>query len=171
MRLPRYKMFAMLSFEKIGKDLARLLFMVASVAIIGMMLLTTADVILRYFRVPIPGTYELVSFFGAVAVSFAMAHTSVQKGHVAVSLVVRLLPKKLQAVIGVCTSIFGILFFALISWQSIIYGNNLRSTGEVSLTLELPFYPFVYGVGLSAAAVCLILIANLSRHMTKVFEK
>ena len=164
-------MFSMISFEKIGNGLARLLFMIASVAIICMMLLTSADVILRYFRMPIPGTYELVCFLGAVAVAFAMAHTSVQKGHVAVSLVVRLLPLKLQAFTGVCTSLFGILFFALLSWQSIIYGNNLLSTGEVSLTLEMPFYPFVYGIGLSGAAVCLILFAELSRHLTKVFGK
>ena len=161
----------MISFEKIGNGLARLLFMIAALGIICMMLLTSADVILRYFRMPIPGTYELVCFFGAMAVAFAMAHTSVQKGHVAVSLLVSLLPLRLQALTGVFTSLFGLIFFFLISWQSFLYGISLRATGEVSLTLELPFYPFVYGIGFSAAAVCLILLAELSRHLTKVFGK
>ena len=77
-------------FERISQNLARKLFWVAGAAIIGMMLLTCADVILRYFRMPIPGTYELVCFLGAVAVAFAMAYTSLERGHVSVSFVVQL---------------------------------------------------------------------------------
>ena len=68
-------------FEKIGNELSRVLFWVAGAAIFFMMVLTCADVVLRLLRRPIPGTYELVCFMGAVAVSFAMAHTSVQKNH------------------------------------------------------------------------------------------
>ena len=99
--------------EKPSKGLAKILYWVAGIAIISMMLLTCADIILRLgvtayhkyswwflspFR-PIPGTYELVCFLGAVAVSFAMAHTSVERGHVAVSILVNLLPKKIQSII------------------------------------------------------------------------
>jgi len=87
--------------EKTSKGLAKILYWVAGTAIVSMMLLTCADVILRYcvtlyhqshwevlapFR-PIPGTYELLFFMVFVAVAFAMAHTSVEKGHVAVSFV------------------------------------------------------------------------------------
>ena len=53
--------------------MARILYWVAWVAIVVMMLLTCADVVLRYFRKPIPGTYELVCFLGAAAVAFSMA--------------------------------------------------------------------------------------------------
>jgi len=171
--------------DKISKDLARILYWIAGIAIVSMMLLTCADVLLRlavtlYHRYdlgflspfqPIPGTYELVMFMGAVAVSFAMAHTSVEKGHVSVSLIVRLLPQRIQAVIGSITTLFGLILFSLLSWQSVIYANDLRTTGEVSLTLELPFYPFVYGIGFAAAAVCLVLLLELSRNLVKVFGK
>ena len=157
--------------ERISNELARLLYWMAGTAIVVMMVLTCGDVVLRFFRKPIPGTYELVCFLGAVAVAFAMAHTTVQKGHVAVSLLVRLFPERIQGLIGSITSTFGFIFFALVAWQSVLYGNDLHATGEVSLTLQLPFYPFVYGVGFSAVAVCLVLLTDLFKSLMKVFVK
>jgi len=157
--------------ERISKNLAEKLFWVAGAAIIAMMLLTCADVVLRYLRKPIPGTYELVCFLGAVAVAFAMAHTSVEKGHVSVSYIVQLFPQRIQRIIESIIGCFGLFLFVLIAWQSASYANELRLSGEVSLTLELPFYPFVYGIGFSAAVVCLILLSDLLNTLVKIFGK
>jgi TRAP-type C4-dicarboxylate transport system permease small subunit len=161
----------MYTFEKISHAMAKRLYWVAGVAIVVMMLLTCADVVLRYFRKPIPGTYELVCFLGAAAVAFAMAHTSVERGHVAVTFVVALFPRRIQGLIESITTCFGLFFFTLLAWQSLIYANDLRLSGEVSLTLELPFYPFVYGIGFSAAIVCLILLSDLFKSFLKLFGK
>ena len=172
----------MSSLDKVSKNLAKILYWVAGIAIVSMMLLTCADVILRLgvtayheyswrflspFK-PIPGTYELVCFLGSVAVSFAMAHTSVERGHVAVSLVVRLFPQRIQDLIDTITGIFSFILFTLLSWQSVLYANDLRTSGEVSLTLELPFYPFVYGISFAAAVVCLVLLVDIITNIAKV---
>lgn len=171
--------------DKPSKGLAVILYWVAGAAIVSMMLLTCADIILRFAVTlyhqyhwqflsnlrPIAGTYELVSFLGAVAVAFAMAHTSVEQGHVAVSLIVRLLPRRVQAVIETITTVFGFTFFVLLSWQSLLYAGELHKRGEVSLTLQLPFYPFVYGIGFASAAVCLVLLVDLSKCLPEVFRK
>ncbi|PLX82660.1 MAG: C4-dicarboxylate ABC transporter permease [Desulfuromonas sp.] len=156
--------------DKIGRRLASSLFAIAGGAIVAMMLLTTADVVLRFFRHPIPGTYELVSFFGAIAVAFAMAHTSVEKGHIAVSVIVDRLPARLQHLTATVTGIAGTGFFALLAWQMVLYGTSLRASGEVSLTLQLPFYPFIYGIGLSAAAVAFILATETLSHAQRIFH-
>jgi TRAP-type C4-dicarboxylate transport system permease small subunit len=148
--------------------LARKLDMLAAVAIVAMMCLTCADVLLRLFRRPITGTYELVSFLGALAVSFALAHTTAEKSHVAVSLVVRVLPQKIQGIIEGLVSLAGIVLFALISWQSVLYGMDCQQCGEVSLTLELPVYPIIYGIAFGAAVVCLVLLADLMDAIAKV---
>ena len=161
----------MSALERVSNGLARVLYLIAGIAIVLMMLLTCADVVLRFMRRPIPGTYELVCFLGAVAVAFAMAHTTVQKGHVAVRLVVRLLPQRLQGLIEMLTGSFGFVVFALVAWRSVLYANSLRATGEVSLTLQLPFYPFVYGIGFSAVAVCLVLLTDLFKNLMKVCGK
>ena len=145
--------------------------MIAAMAIVVMMSLTCADVILRMFRRPIPGTYEIVSFLGAVAVSFAMAHTTAKRGHVAVSLLVQLFPKRLQDIIESIVSIFGVVLFGLIAWQSVLYGMDCQRAGEVSLTLQLPFYPVIYGVALSAVVVCLVLLVDLAGAIGKVKDR
>lgn len=159
------------TFEKVTQNLTRVLYWFAGASIVAMMLLTCADVILRFFRRPIPGTYELVCFLGAIAVALAMAHTAAEKGHVSVSLVVRLLPRRIQSIVETITNLFGLTLFVLIAWRSVLYANTLRESGEVSLTLQLPFYPFVYGIGLSAAAVCLVLLKDLFGSLTKVFSQ
>jgi TRAP-type C4-dicarboxylate transport system permease small subunit len=120
----------------------------------------TGWTVLAPFR-PVAGTYELVCYFGALAAAFAMANTSLERGHVAVSLLTRLLPQKIQAVLKIVVESLGIIFFALISWRCIVYAQKLQSTGEVSMTLQLPVHPFVYGVSLGAFAVCLVLLTSI----------
>jgi len=162
----------MFSFQKHSLLLARRLDIIAALAIFAMMALTSVDIFLRYFfRKPISGTYEIVALLGAVAVSFAMAHTLVQKGHVAVSLIVQLFSKRLQGIVESFISVFGIILFGLITWQSVLYGIDCQTSGEVSLTLELPFYPIIYGVALGAAVVCLVLIVDLVNALSKVKDK
>ncbi|RLB27602.1 MAG: TRAP transporter small permease [Deltaproteobacteria bacterium] len=162
----------MFSFQRNSLLLARRFDMIAALAIFAMMALTCVDVFLRYFfRKPIPGTYEIVALLGAVAVSFAMAHTLVEKGHVAVSLIVQLFSKRLQGIIESIISIFGIILFALIAWQSILYGVDCQRSGEVSMTLELPFYPIIYGVALGAGVVCLVLLVDLVNAIANVKDK
>ena len=152
----------MFSLKKNIKLFTERLDLIAALAIFAMMSITFADVVLRLFRRPIPGSYEIVALLGAVAISFAMAHTSIQKGHVAVSLFVQLLPKKLQDIIECIITVFGIVLFALITWQSIIYAMECRSSGEVSMTLEMPFYPVIYGVAFGSGALCLALLVDLA---------
>jgi TRAP-type C4-dicarboxylate transport system permease small subunit len=152
---------SMFSFTSSFIWLARKVGIIAAATIFFMMALTCADVFLRLFRMPIPGTYEIVSFMGAVAVSFAVARTSAEKGHVAVSLVVQLLPKRAQAVIESIIASFGIILFAFIAWQSVIYALGCQRSGEVSLTLQMPFYPIIYGVAFGAVIECLVLVVDL----------
>jgi TRAP-type C4-dicarboxylate transport system permease small subunit len=88
-----------------------------------------------------------------------------------VSLIVQLFPEWLQDIIEGIISIFGITLFGLIAWQSVLYGMDCQRAGEVSMTLELPFYPIIYGVALSAMVVCLVLLVNLADALGKVKDK
>ncbi|MGD9975327.1 MAG: TRAP transporter small permease [Desulfatirhabdiaceae bacterium] len=165
--------------------LAEILYWIAGAAIVAMMALTCIDVFLRYavtlnqtvewaflsgFK-PMPGTFELVGFLGVVAASFAMAHTAVKKGHVAVSFAVQLLPIRYQKIVGGITDSFGLFFFTIIAWRAFLYGMDLQESGEVSPTLQFPFYLCVYGIGIAAIAVCLILFVDLVKNMQKAGDR
>jgi TRAP-type C4-dicarboxylate transport system permease small subunit len=132
-----------------------------------MMGLTCADIVLRLFRHPILGTYEVAGFLGAVVASFAMAQTTIEHGHVAVQVVVTRFSPRVQEVIYLITHLLSLLLFVLLAWECIRYGNDLRTSGEVSMTLQLPFFPVLYGIALSAAIVCLVLLVDILMVMVR----
>lgn len=140
---------------------------IAGVAVISMMLLSTADVVLRLFGKPIPGTYELVGFLGTIVVSFALGFTSLEKGHIAVELLFRRLPQRAQLAIETFTNFVSFLIFGLIAYQAFIYALDIRKSGEVSSTLQMPIYPFIFGMALGFALLCLILIADFMKSLKR----
>lgn len=144
---------------------------VACAAVVVMMLLTCADVILRLFGHPILGTYEMIGLSGAVVISFALAYTSLEKGHIAVELLVESLPKGLQVFINGFNSLIGAALFSLVAWQTFLYAGDLRGSGEVSLTLQIPTYPFVYGISLGCGLLCLVLLVDSIRSFARVIGK
>jgi TRAP-type C4-dicarboxylate transport system permease small subunit len=105
-----------------GKDFNIL----ACVVVIAMMLLSAADVILRLFGKPIPGTYEWVGFLGTFIVSFVLAFTSMGKGHIAVEILVGRLPQRLQLDIEAFCNMMGALLFGVITHQAVLYALDFR---------------------------------------------
>lgn len=141
--------------------LTRSLNALSAAAVMAMMLLTCADIVLRLMRRPITGTYELMGFLAALFVSFALAQTSVDKGHIAVDFLVMRLSRRAQRIIDALNDGVCIGLFALVTRQCVVYGAELRASGEVSMTLQLPVYPVVYGIGAGCAVLCLVLAARV----------
>jgi len=154
------------SFERFVTSLSRSLDKIAGWSLVAMMSLTVADVILRLFRRPILGTYEIVGLLGAIVIAFAMPHTTLQRGHVAVEIVVSRFSPSAQSLINLTTRILSILLFALIAWECLGYGNDLKAAGEVSMTIRLPFYPVLYGIALAAGVVCLVIAGSILKPKT-----
>lgn len=142
----------------------------SAAAVVFIMLLTCADVVLRFFDRPIPGTYELVGYSGAVIVAFALAYTSVERGHIAVELFVERLPGRPRSLVEALGSMAGTALFGLLTWQSHVYAGDLRESGDVSLTLGMPTWPFVYAVGAGTAVLTAILLLDALRHLRRGFQ-
>jgi TRAP-type C4-dicarboxylate transport system permease small subunit len=149
-------------FEKSVTGLSSLFNMVASAALLVIMLLTCLDISMRYFfSSPIPGTYDLVSLLGAVLASFAMPYTMLQKGHVAVEILIQSLSKGKQLLIETLTHLLGISLFLVLVWQAIIHAEDMKEAGEVTPTLLVPFYPILYCMAVCFFGLCLAILANL----------
>ena len=158
-------MISFLRFERFAANLADTVNWVSAAGVAFMMFLTTADVILRFFKSPIPGTYEIVSFTGAVIISFALPYTSVQKGHIAVDFLVMRLPWTVRIIVNAVNAFIAMIFFAVVSWQSVEYAQSLQRSGEVSATLQMPTYPFVYGVAFGTAMLVVVLFVEFFRQL------
>jgi TRAP-type C4-dicarboxylate transport system permease small subunit len=141
--------------------LARVFNWAAAGFAVAMMLLTCTDVVLRLFRAPITGTYEVVGLLGSAFVSFSLAHTSLERGHIVVDFLFRKLSPSMQRAVDFVTLFLSCALFGLFTWQALRYGSNLRTAGEVSLTLQIPVYPFVFGVALGCGLLCVVLLVKL----------
>jgi TRAP-type C4-dicarboxylate transport system permease small subunit len=134
---------------------------VAAVALGFMILLTVADVILRYFRKPIVGTYEMVGLSGAVIIGFSLPFTSLMKGHVNVDFLTLKLSPKARKIFSYVTRVLGMLLFLIIGWNLILLGMDFHKVGEVTPTRHLPIYPVLYGVGLCCFFELFVLLCDI----------
>jgi TRAP-type C4-dicarboxylate transport system permease small subunit len=152
------------------EGLSRFLNIIAGISLTFLMLLTVMDVILRSLRSPIVGTYELVAFSGAIVIGFAVPLTSWVRAHIYVDFFILKFSKKVRKVFHFITRCLVIVLFFLIGWNLIKYGMDLQKSGEVSLTLQMPFYPVAYGVGVCCFIQCLVLIGDIVKIFGGEYE-
>ena len=157
--------------EKAVQQLAQGLDRVARFATVLLMALVVTNIILRFTWRPLLGTYEFVSFLSAVVISFALAYCAIQGGHIAVTLFVDHLPRRVQAIIDIIVGVISITFFGLTVWQITLYATDMVISGEVSPTTRTPFYPFVYGVAFGFLVLCLVLLVDLIKAITRAVSK
>lgn len=141
--------------------LNRVLLVLGGLAVLGLMLLATGNVILRIFHVPYRGTYEIVSFFGAVTIACALGQTQRQKNNIVVEILSERFPPRLKGLVDGVSSLVMAVFFAIVSWQLFVWGTKIAEAGEVSETLRIIFYPFVFTVGVGFGALALTTFVDL----------
>jgi TRAP-type C4-dicarboxylate transport system permease small subunit len=155
-------------FEKAVAVISDFFNMVASAALVLMMVLSCADIFMRYlFNRPITGTYDVVGLSGAVLVSFALPYTMLKKGHVAVEILVQSLSRGKRLVIETFSHLLGISLFLVLVWQAILLSRDMKAAGEVTPTVHLPFYPIVYCMALCFFILSLAIVVNLLHVWTK----
>jgi TRAP-type C4-dicarboxylate transport system permease small subunit len=152
------------------KGISRFMNAIAAVGLTFIMLLTTVDVILRLFKSPIVGTYELVAFTGGIIIGFAVPMTSWMRAHVYVDFLVEKLPKSRRNIANIFTRLLGIVFFGIAGANLFKHGYYLYSTHEVTPTLQLPFYPVVFGIGIAFVLQCLVMIGDIVKIAGDKYE-
>jgi len=142
------------------RPLARALHWAGAAALASMMFLTVADVVLRSFRRPILGTYELVGFLGALAIGFSLPQTSLDRGQVLMDFLARHLPPGPNRVLSAVTRAVGVGLFGVLGWNLGAMGFDLRRTGDVTPLLNLPLSLLAFAIALACFAECLVLAAT-----------
>ena len=135
-----------------------------------MMLLTVTDVILRIVSRPLLGTYEVVSILLAVVIGFSIPKVSLDKGHVFMEFLIERLSRRNRAIMFTFTRILCIILFLLIGYNLFSIANEFRLSGEVTPTIQLPFYPAAYGVGVCCFLECLVFAFDILKIWKKSHE-
>jgi TRAP-type C4-dicarboxylate transport system permease small subunit len=153
------------------EKLSRVLNWIALCALTFIMLLTVSDVVLRYFGRPIVGTFEIVGFCGALIIGFALPLTSWQRGHIFVDFLTLKMSKRIKKTMDLSTRSLCIALFFIVGWSLFIYSQKLYRSGEVSLTIQIPFYPFSYGLGVACFLQCFVLIADIVKIFRGTYDE
>jgi TRAP-type C4-dicarboxylate transport system permease small subunit len=152
---------AMRAFVTLFKNVSGSMRALAAITLFLMMMLTVVDVVLRSFGKPLIGTYELVAVAGAIVVGFAVAQTSWDRGHIFVDFLVEKRSPPVKNAIFAITRLFGIVIFALLSYNLLLKANHLYRSGEVSMTLHIPYYPAAYALAFCFFIEVFVLIADI----------
>jgi len=147
--------------DKISHVLNQILVRIAGVFLVTMILLTCADIFLRQVWMPIKGSVELMGYFGAIVTAFALGYTQIMRGHIAVDVLVNRFSAKIQRILSGISYFICMIFFVIAGWQIAKWATTLWTTGEVTETLRIIYYPFTYGVALGCFFLALVLLVDL----------
>jgi TRAP-type transport system small permease protein len=137
-----------------------------------MMLLTVADVTLRYFfNKPILGSFEITEFMMTMLAAFTIGYAAILKVHVNIDLVYTRLPERLQGMISIFTTLVCVVFFGLMSWRNIYQSSVLRQANAMSPALSIPEFPFMFILGIGFGIVALVFLLQLLESIVKAVGK
>ena len=115
------------------------------ITLFAMMTITISDVFLRKFtNTSILGTVELTEFMMVIVVFCSLAQCEVDDGHIRVELIMDKFGPKVRTFTDIFTQTLCTVLFALMSTSIYHHAINMKSSGEVTMDLGLPMYPFVY---------------------------
>jgi TRAP-type C4-dicarboxylate transport system permease small subunit len=150
--------------------ISKLLNIIAGIAVTVMMLLTVADVLLRAGGYPIIGAYEIVTLLLALVIGFGIPQVSLDRGHVYMEFLLEKFTKRGKDMMNVFTRILCLTLFAFIGYNLFNVGAGFRASGEVTATIQLPFYPVAYGVGVCCLLECCVFIFDIVRIWRGQYE-
>ena len=138
---------------------------------IGLMMLTVADVFLRkFFNAPILGSFEITEYLLVVLVFFAIPWAALKKANVKVDLIVGKFPKRVQAAFSSVTCLLSVIITAFFGWYTIPQAVYIFKLGSVSDMLEIPYYPFYFFVAFGFFILMFVLVANLIEFVRKAVK-
>ena len=111
-------------------------------ALLAMVLLTAADVGLRYFfSSPISASYELSEILMGVFAPVAILYCAYRNSHVCVDILFEHFSPGMQRAALFLSNAAVLLCAVLLTWQSWHLIGELRETGLTSATRDLPMWP------------------------------
>jgi TRAP-type C4-dicarboxylate transport system permease small subunit len=167
--------------------LVNFLGIVAGIGLMAMVVVTSVDVVLRAFgsmaaspRVPgwlaacaggvthlfgasFKGAYDIVRIAGMLTIAAALPYTTAIKGHVAIEYFFHKLGPRGRLAVDSLMRLLSIALFGMLAWQSVDYGNALRKSGEVSMTVQLPIFWVPWVLAASCVLVVLVTCFHLIR--------
>lgn len=119
----------------------RSLSLAAGAALIAMMMVTVADVFMRYvFNSPIRGSYDLVEICLLISVFFALPQVIAQGHEIVIDLIDGLISKAAVRVLKIVAALATVAVLVFLLWSMIRPAEEAYLYGDVKLELGFPIW-------------------------------
>jgi TRAP-type C4-dicarboxylate transport system permease small subunit len=130
-------------------NMDRSLYVVAGVVLSCMIVLTFFDVILRNLGHPITGSMELIQYGGSIVFGFSIPYGTLLGAQIIVDIITEKFSPGKRRTINIVTRCIGILLFLFVAYNFLMYGIDVRRSGERTASFKVPYYPFAFALSLS----------------------
>ncbi|MBN1255338.1 MAG: TRAP transporter small permease [Deltaproteobacteria bacterium] len=154
--------------ERYNRRLSEWFEWLAFLGLLVMMVVTCIDVVgAKVFRWPLPGSLDIVMLAQTVAIAFGASMALILGRHIQVEFFVKLLPRRLGAIVNSVVLFLGLGLFMVIVWRLAALGYLLQTSGDYSATIHIPYYPFAYGIALACIPVGVVFFLRFLKSLTK----
>jgi TRAP-type C4-dicarboxylate transport system permease small subunit len=154
-------------FEKILKWTIGKLTAIGFTAMLLMVLIMVINIILRPLGHAILGTYEAVQLLIVIAVAFALGYAAIEKVHVNMDMIIVHLPKSVQRILFIITTILALGVWAGITWYGFNFAIEETLISEHTSIMEWPIYPLRFVFSIGAGIMCLVLILQIYKAIKR----
>ena len=150
---------------------SRWLIVVSGIAAIIMMVLTTADILMRRFLdMPIRGGFEITSALLVILGSCSFAWIMTEKGHIVVDLFTSKYPQRLRRVILGIALFLSLIMVGLICWGSMLFGLQEFRIGEASVLVGIPMAPIIFVMAFGSALLGIVILIQFINTFARTKE-
>jgi TRAP-type C4-dicarboxylate transport system permease small subunit len=125
------------------------LYVIAGSVLALMIVLTFFDVILRNLGRPITGSMELIQYGGSIVFGFSIPYGTLLGAQIVVDIVTQKFSPGKKRTIDIVTRCIGVLLFLFVAYNFLLYGIDVRRSGERTASFKVPYYPFAFALSLS----------------------
>jgi len=159
------------AYKRIIGDFSHKLAYLAVALILAMMMLTVADVFLRYFfNAPINGAYEVTELMMVLIFAPTLAWTAMRGANVRVDLLLGKFPNRVQGVFDSVTCLLSLFVTGIITWFTVPQAMFMYKIKTVSDQLEIPFYPFYIVIAIGFFLLFFALTTSLLDFLKKAVK-
>lgn len=135
---------------------------IAAICLIGMALLTGADIFSRsVLGTPIFGVEEIVTVLAVLTTGLALSYAQSQKSNIGVEFIYTKLSQRTRRIVKIFTTFTSAMLFGMVTWRLYLYGHTMREAEEVSMTLELPTDLIIFALAFGFGCFTLTLTKEL----------
>ncbi len=140
--------------------------------ILCLMLITAADVLLRYiFSKPIIGVSEVSEYLLVILVFLALAYAQFQGRHVNVTIITSRLPLRVQSTLYIGILVTVLTLVLAMTWNSAEVAHSFQQMGETRWNVPVPVWPARFFVPIGAFLLSLELFTELVLYLKALRNK